>query len=131
VSSRTFDNTGKTYNVSRIIKGDLSFNLDAYKAYSPLFLSASFAITYGFSFASIAATHTHVFLYYRKQAWVYARRSLSQQSDLHARLMSMYQEIPDWWYLTIFGLLTQYQHDTPGSTDIIFSLHVRVRCCFN
>ena len=105
VSSRSFDNTGKTYNVSQIINDDLSFNLEAYKAYSPLFLSASSAMSYGLSFASMAAILTHAFLYYRKRAWVHARRSLSQQSDLHARLMSVYQEVPDWWYLTIFGQL--------------------------
>ena len=107
VSSLSFDNTGKTYNVSRIINDDLSFNLEAYKAYSPLFLSPSFAVFYGLSFALITATLTHAFLYYRKRAWVHARRSLSQQDDVHARLMSVYQEVPDWWYLTIFGLLTQ------------------------
>jgi hypothetical protein len=106
VSSRSFDNTGKTYNISRIINDDLSFNLEAYKAYSPLFLSPSFALFYGLSFASIGATLTHAFLYYRKQAWVYARRSLSQQPDIHVRLMSVYKEVPDWWYLTIFRLLT-------------------------
>jgi hypothetical protein len=105
VSSHSFDNTGKTYNVSRIINDDLSFNLQAYKAYSPLFLSASFAMSYGLSFASITATLTHTFLYYRKQIWIQARRSLSEQPDIHARLMSVYKEVPDWWYLTIFGSL--------------------------
>ena len=107
VSSRSFDNTGKAYEVSRIINEDLSFNLEAYKAYSLVFLSASFALSYGLSFAPIPATLTHAFLYYRKQALVYARRSLAQQSDLHARLMSVYQEVPDWWYLSIFSPLTQ------------------------
>ena len=107
VSSHSFDNTGKTYNVSRIINDDSSFNLEAYKAYSPLFLSASFAVSYGLSFASITATLTHTFLYYRKQVWIQARRSLSEQPDIHARLMSVYKEVPDWWYLTIFGSLCQ------------------------
>lgn len=102
VSSHSFDNTGKTYNVSRIINDDSSFNLEAYRAYSPLFLSASFAVSYGLSFASITATLTHTFLYYRKQVWIQARRSLSEQPDIHARLMAVYKEVPDWWYLTIF-----------------------------
>jgi len=108
VSSHSFDNTGKTYNVSRIINDDSSFNLEAYKAYSPLFLSASFVVSYGLSFASITATLTHTFLFYRKQVWIQARRSLSEQPDTHARLMSVYKEVPDWWYLTIFGSLYQY-----------------------
>ena len=103
VSSHSFDNTGKSYNVSRIINNDTSFNLEGYKAYSPLFLSASFVVSYGLSFASITATLTHTFLYYRKQIWIQARRSLSEQPDIHARLMAVYKEVPDWWYLTIFG----------------------------
>jgi hypothetical protein len=107
VSSHSFDNTGNRYNVTQIINADASFNLEAYKAYSPLFLSVSFAIAYGLSFASITATLTHTFLYYRKQIWIQARRSLSEQPDIHARLMSAYKEVPDWWYLTIFGSLYQ------------------------
>ncbi|KAH9985944.1 OPT oligopeptide transporter protein-domain-containing protein [Russula vinacea] len=102
VSSHSFDNTGSTYNVSRVINSDSSFNLQAYQTYSPLFLSASFAIAYGLSFASITATLTHTFLYYRKQIWTQARRSLSEQPDIHARLMSVYKEVPDWWYIAIF-----------------------------
>jgi hypothetical protein len=102
VSSHSFDNTGAQYNVSQIINSDLSFNLEAYQAYSPLFISVSFAVAYGLSFASIAATFTHTFLYYRKQIWIQARRSLSEQPDIHARLMSVYKEVPDWWYLIIF-----------------------------
>ena len=107
VSSHSFDNTGNIYNVTQIINDDSSFNLEAYKAYSPLFLSASFAMSYGLSFASITATLTHTFLYHRKQIWIQARRSLSEQPDIHARLMSVYKEVPDWWYLTIFGSLCQ------------------------
>ena len=109
VSSNSFDNTGKVYNVSRIINDDASFNLEAYRAYSPLFLPASFAVSYGLSFASIAATLTHTSLYYRRHIWVYARRSLSGKpsNDIHARLMSVYKEVPDWWYLALFGPLTQ------------------------
>lgn len=103
VSSHSFDNTGAVYNVSKIINADSSFNVDAYKAYSPLFISASFAIAYGLSFASITATLTHTFLYYRKQIYIQARRSLSEQPDIHARLMSVYKEVPDWWYLVIFS----------------------------
>ena len=102
VSSGSFDNTGNTYNVTRIIDDDTIFNLDAYKAYSPLFISATFAVSYGLSFASITATLTHAFVYYRKQIWSKAFNSLSERPDIHARLMSVYQGVPDWWYLSIF-----------------------------
>ena len=104
VSSVAFDNTGRQYNVSQIINSDSSFNLQAYKAYSPIFLSASFAISYGLSFATVTATISHTFLYYRKYIWTHARRRLSEQRDIHARLMSVYKEVPDWWYLMLFSL---------------------------
>jgi hypothetical protein len=104
LSSQSFDNTGAQYNVSRIINPDLSFNLEAYKAYSPLFISTSFAMLYGLSFASITAVLTHVFLYYGKKIWIQARHALSEQPDIHARLMSVYKEVPDWWYLIILCL---------------------------
>jgi hypothetical protein len=38
-SIHAFDNTGKPYNVSRIINPDTTLDLRAYKVYSPLYLS--------------------------------------------------------------------------------------------
>ena len=48
------------------------------------------------------ATLTHTFLYYRKQIWTQARRSISEQPDIHARLMAKYPQVPEWWYAIIF-----------------------------
>ncbi|EKM60690.1 uncharacterized protein PHACADRAFT_203846 [Phanerochaete carnosa HHB-10118-sp] len=101
LSRRTFDNTGAPYNVTRVLEGT-SFDIDKYRAYSPLFLPVAFVVSYALSFASVTATIVHVFLYYRKQIMVQARRSLAEQPDIHARLMSQYPQVPDWWYLCIF-----------------------------
>lgn len=106
ISSRiSYDNTGSPYNVTAIINTDASLNLAAYKAYSPLFLSTTFAIAYGQSFASVTATLTHTLLYFRKQIWVQARRSMKEQPDVHARLMAKYPQVPGWWYGLIFLLM--------------------------
>ena len=51
----------------------------------------TFAIAYGMSFASITATLVHSVLYFRKQIWTQARRSLHEQPDVHARLMARYK----------------------------------------
>ena len=104
ISSRgSYDNTGLKYNVSRIINDDTTFNQQAYEAYSPLFISTTFAISYGLSFASITATLVHALLYFRKQIWNQSRRAMGEQPDIHARLMSRYPQVPEWWYATIFG----------------------------
>ncbi|THG98061.1 hypothetical protein EW145_g7488 [Phellinidium pouzarii] len=104
ISSRTsYDNSGNEYDVRRILYADGTFNEDAYHAYSPLFLSTTFALSYGLSFASITATIVHTVLYFRTQIWLQSRRSLNEQADIHARLMSRYKQVPVWWYLCIFG----------------------------
>ncbi|PAV19744.1 OPT oligopeptide transporter [Pyrrhoderma noxium] len=103
ISSRgSFDNTGAAYDVSQILNDDTTINLDKYHAYSPLFLSTTFAISYGLSFASVTATLTHTLLYYRKLIWKQSRRAMHEQPDIHARLMSKYPQVPEWWYAAIF-----------------------------
>lgn len=102
MSREAYDNMGKLYDVKRILTDDFQFDMEKYKAYSPLFLSTTFAVSYGLSFASITATIVHVILYYRKQIYIQARRSISEQPDIHARLMARYPQVPEWWYLCIF-----------------------------
>lgn len=41
-------------------------------------------------------------LFFRKQIWTQARRAMSEQPDIHARLMSVYPQVPEWWYAVIF-----------------------------
>ncbi|KAJ6628838.1 OPT oligopeptide transporter [Mycena sp. CBHHK59/15] len=97
-----FDNTGAKYNVSPILTPESTFDQAAYEAYSPLFLSTTFAVSYGLSFASITATFTHAFLFFRKQIWTHSRRAMNEQPDVHARLMTVYPQVPEWWYAIIF-----------------------------
>lgn len=42
-------------------------------------------------------------LFYRKQIWSQARRSIHEQNDIHARLMSRYPQVPNWWFIITFG----------------------------
>ena len=45
----------------------------------------------------------HSFLFFRKQIWTQSKRSMREQPDIHARLMSKYEQVPEWWYGIIFG----------------------------
>ncbi|KAG6836671.1 hypothetical protein H0H93_005089 [Arthromyces matolae] len=106
ISSRTsFDNTGNSYNVTRILNADSTFDQEAYSSYSPLYLSTTFAIAYGLSFASITATLTHAFLFFRKLIWTQSRRAMNEQPDIHARLMARYRQVPQWWYIATFSFV--------------------------
>lgn len=79
-------------------------------------------MSYGLSFASITSIITHTFLYFRKQIWVQSRRAMHEQPDIHARLMSRYPQVPEWWYLILLG---QSQTGRRASWLINNSDHVR------
>jgi len=97
-----FDNTGQPYNLSRIINSNATINLEAYKAYSPLFLSTTFAMSYGLSFLSITATITHAIIHFWKPIQLRFTRSVREQPDIHAELMDKYPQVPEWYYACIF-----------------------------
>ncbi|KAI0995954.1 Sexual differentiation process protein [Podosphaera aphanis] len=105
-NSATYDNTGALYNVSRIITEDFTIDLDQYYAYSPLFLSTTFAISYGLSFAAIVSVILYTYLSHGEQIWRQFRNSTNEKPDIHFKLMQKYKEAPTWWYLSLFALMT-------------------------
>jgi len=100
-----YDNTGAQYDVFRVLTPEMTFNQTAYEEYSPLFIPTTFAMSYGLSFAAITSAIVHTALYYRKQLYNQARRSMHEQPDIHARLMSQYRGVPAWWYCVIFVIM--------------------------
>lgn len=102
LASGSFDRFGSSYNVSMVTTPEGTFDRDAYNNYSQLYLSTTFALSYGLSFASITATIVHCVLYYRKDIVRQFKSSLAEEPDIHARLMNKYKEVPNWWYAAVF-----------------------------
>lgn len=103
--SSTYDNTGQHYNVSRVLTPQFTLDEAAYKAYSPLFLSTTFAISYGLSFAAIASLIVYTYLHQSATIWRQYQNSTHEKPDIHMRLMQRYKEAPNWWYLSLFVLV--------------------------
>lgn len=102
-SSDSYDRYGQEYNVSRIMyKGSLKFDEQAYKNYSPLFLSTTFAISYGLSFAAIIATLVHTALFHGRD--IISQLKSKDKPDVYNRLAKAYKPIPEWWYFIVFLL---------------------------
>ncbi|KAL7940813.1 small oligopeptide transporter, OPT family [Trichoderma barbatum] len=120
-TSSVYDNTGNVYNVSRVLNPDLTLNLDAYKAYSPLFLPTTYAVSFGVSFAMVVSVLINTGLFHGSEIWLRAKLARRQEDDVHMRLMKKYQDAPDWWYVTLsvimlalsFGLLYIWDTKTP------------------
>jgi len=67
ISPKTFDHSGQTYNISRVLDAKtFTFDEHSYNSYSKLYLSVFFAFNYGLSFATLAATVSHVALFHGK-----------------------------------------------------------------
>ncbi|KAL1964858.1 hypothetical protein VTN77DRAFT_6360 [Rasamsonia byssochlamydoides] len=96
--SNSYDNTGNLYNVSRILNDQSEFDLQKYQSYSPLFLSTSFMLTYGLSFATIVAVIVHTVLFHGQELWIRFKKFGSEEEDVHGRLMARYKKVPLWWY---------------------------------
>ncbi|KAJ6100288.1 hypothetical protein N7467_001823 [Penicillium canescens] len=103
LNSNTFDNTGSTYNTSRIMNAAGQVNQTAYRDYSPMFLPAGYAITFGVAFANLTGIFFHVGLYHGKDLWQQWKGTSKQ--DVHGRLMSVYRHVPWWWFVAITVLM--------------------------
>ena len=104
MTASVYDNTGADYNVTKVLSPQGTLDPVAYAAYSPPFLSATFAFVYGLSFASITSVIVHVYLWNGKE--IYDALRGRQPLDIHARLMRSYKKVPLWWYGIILVVFT-------------------------
>ena len=63
-SSHLFTARGQKYNISAIVNDKFEISLAKYEEQGRIHLSMFFALAYGFGFATIASTLTHVALFY-------------------------------------------------------------------
>jgi hypothetical protein len=78
LSTGVFDNTGKIYNVSKILTPDFLFDREAYSQYSRVFLPVTYMLSYGMQFAGLAALLTHTLCWHGKDIWRTWKKSLEE-----------------------------------------------------
>ncbi|KAF8268894.1 oligopeptide transporter [Lactarius quietus] len=100
--NQPYDRFGNVYNVSRVLTPEDKFDLDAYEAYSPLYLPAAFTITYLLAFALSTNVIVHTLLYHGRTLLNGFKRIRLEEDDIHFKLMQNYPEVPDWWYGSVF-----------------------------
>lgn len=116
-----FDNTQNPYVVRNILGDKFTFDVEKYKAYSPLFLAPTFALNYGLSFAALTASMVHTILHRGKILVRQFREASSQTGDVHFNMVKKYNPAPDWWYLCLlvislamgFGVVSGYDSQLP------------------
>ncbi|KAF2872129.1 OPT oligopeptide transporter protein-domain-containing protein [Massariosphaeria phaeospora] len=78
LSAAVFDNTGKPYDVSKILTQDFLFDGEAYEKYSRVFLPITYVLSYAVQFAALTALISHTALWHGKDIWRQWRRSWAE-----------------------------------------------------
>ncbi|KAI6359662.1 hypothetical protein MCOR25_006990 [Pyricularia grisea] len=81
LSAAVFDNTGKVYDVSKILTKDFVFDSEAYKNYSRVFLPITYVLSYGVQFAGLAALLTHTACWHGRDIWTQWTKSLQEARE--------------------------------------------------
>lgn len=106
--NHVWDNTQQHYNTSKVLTPENVVDPAKYEAYSPLFLSTTFALAYGLSFASISALISHTALFHGKEIWQRWRSSRGELDDIHMKMMRKYKLVPVWWYMGILVVMVGF-----------------------
>ena len=97
-----FDRFGAEYNTSAVITPQLNLDEAAYHAYSPLYFPSTYVVVYCLAFALATSSVVHTALYYGPIMWRTVRDIKVVQTDIHAKLMLSYKQVPTWWYGVMF-----------------------------
>ncbi|WWD00471.1 OPT family small oligopeptide transporter [Kwoniella sp. B9012] len=121
-SNQAFDRFGAYYNVTAVLSADRTLDVEAYRAYSPLYFGAGYNVVITAYFASYSAILTYALLNHwsdlKKGYQTGVRRVKSMMNkknkdqhedtihhfpdyDIHYALMTRYKEVPQWWFLVI------------------------------
>lgn len=101
-ASTPYDKFGRVYNVSRVLTPEDRFNQTAYEEYSPLYMPATYAMTYLLAFTLSTCVIVHTLLHHGRSLVNGLKRIRVEKDDIHAKLMRSYPEVPDWWYALAF-----------------------------
>ncbi|KAL5540324.1 hypothetical protein UlMin_042886 [Ulmus minor] len=103
-SSHLFTAKGQIYNITAIVNDKFELDIPSYQEQGRIHLSMFFALTYGFGFATIASTLTHVAFFYGREIYQRYSASYTGKEDIHTKLMRRYKDIPSWWFYLMLAV---------------------------
>lgn len=112
-SNHVFTNTGKRYDINKILTKNSLFDETAYQEYSPTFYSAGSLVFYGAYFVvypflivyEIGSRYKSLLRTVKSGVYIWRKgSSLDSFQDSHSRMMTNYKEVPEWIFLVILVL---------------------------
>ncbi|KAK5093836.1 hypothetical protein LTR70_006087 [Exophiala xenobiotica] len=81
LSSAVFDNTGKPYDVSKILTSEFLFDKSAYEGYSRVYLPITYVLSYAVQFAALAALITHTVCWHGRDIWKQSKEAYRERDE--------------------------------------------------
>nr|XP_019009874.1 OPT family small oligopeptide transporter [Kwoniella pini CBS 10737]OCF48655.1 OPT family small oligopeptide transporter [Kwoniella pini CBS 10737] len=100
VSAGLFNSSFEKFDVTSILKPDLSLDEEAYEKAKPLLLTPYFALSYALNFAALSSVLVHVWLWHRDEI----KEGENSLSRLQESLMRSYRSVPSSWYIGLLGV---------------------------
>ncbi|KAH0844817.1 Glutathione transporter 1 [Fonsecaea pedrosoi] len=91
LSSAVFDNTGKPYDVSKILTPNFVFDKEAYDNYSKVYLPITYVLSYGVQFAALTALLTHTTCWHGRDVWRQSQQAFQERQE---KSSAGYQPVP-------------------------------------
>jgi hypothetical protein len=113
----SYDRFQKKYQVHNILT-NMRFDQQKYNDYSPIYLSTTFALQYGLSFAAIVATLVHAGLWHGEEIWARSKGSQKEPKDIHEKLYEKYPQVPWWWFAGMFTVFTAIGMPSSSYVDL-------------
>jgi hypothetical protein len=112
-TSALFDRFGQSYDITRVISSDHKLDVEAYQAYSPVYISVTYAMTFTAAFGLTTAAVVHTVLHQGERIYKTLRSRKFEEDDIHLKHMLQYPEVPDWYIrpTTIFCFFSESNSD--------------------
>lgn len=141
MSSGTFDDTGKRFDIQRVLTREYTLNQTAMDAYSRPYWSASYAMVFFWGFACSTGAVVYSVLWYGKDSWVAVREAWAGRredyNDPYLKMMQRCERVPHWWYLALLAVCFAVSMGTIYGADLglpwwgfILIMVVAVVCTF-
>ncbi|KAF9232970.1 OPT oligopeptide transporter protein-domain-containing protein [Melanogaster broomeanus] len=109
MSTALFSGNGSSYDQSAILNSNNQLDPEKYAQVGPPYMTTTYAVSLLVSYASMGAAFSHILLWNWRELWEAFRgfnflKSTQDFDDIHFQKMKSYKEVPQWWYLALFGV---------------------------
>ncbi|KIJ17327.1 hypothetical protein PAXINDRAFT_175818 [Paxillus involutus ATCC 200175] len=109
MSTALFNGNGSSYDQSAILDANNRLDPQKYAEVGPPYMTTTYSISLLVSYPSMGAAFSHVLLWNWRELWEALGgfnflKSTQDFDDIHFQKMKVYKEVPQWWYLALFGI---------------------------